>query len=108
MVNRGNPAFLEEGIVMISAIVRSPLGVVSAVFIIAILYPQRGWSQNTELESLRALVKGMEQQLQQALQRIDQLEKEKTSTTVKVEQVEKSIQAVQSAPMALNPAMGLV
>jgi hypothetical protein len=71
-------------------------------------HPQRGWAQNSELDSLRALVKGMEQQLQQALQRIDQLEKEKGSTVAKVEQVEKSIQAVQSAPTALNPAIGLV
>ena len=90
------------------SIVRTPLVVVSAAFTFLLLLSERGWGQGTELESLRALVKGMEQQLQQALQRIDQLEKEKGSTSVRVEQVEKSIQAVQSAPTALNPAIGMV
>jgi len=56
------------------------------------------------------------------LQRIDQLEKERTATSDKVNeleqektttsgrigQVEKSVQAVQSAPSALNPAIGMV
>jgi hypothetical protein len=90
------------------SVVRTPLVVVSAAFTFLLFLSERGWGQSTELESLRALVKGMEQQLQQALQRIDQLEKEKGSTSVRVEQVEKSIQAVQSAPTALNPAIGLV
>ncbi len=87
------------------SVVRTPLVVVSAAFTFLLFLSERGWGQSTELESLRALVKGMEQQLQQALQRIDQLEKEKGSTSVRVEQVEKSIQAVQSAPTALNPAI---
>ncbi|MGZ8497206.1 MAG: hypothetical protein ACXW5W_02250 [Candidatus Binatia bacterium] len=64
-------------------------------------------AQNSELESLRSLVKGMEQQLQKALQRIDQLEKEKGTTATQVDQVEKSVRAVQSAPSALNPAIGM-
>jgi hypothetical protein len=71
-------------------------------------FPSAALAQSSELEALRATVKNMEQQMQKALQRIDQLEKEKTSTTVRVEQVEKSVQAVQSAPTALNPSMGLV
>lgn len=93
---------------MIFTIVRTPLVMVSAVFTFLLFLSEQGLAQNTELESLRALVKGMEQQLQQALQRIDQLEKEKGSTSGRVEQVEKSIQAVQSAPSALNPAIGMV
>ncbi|HVO95339.1 MAG TPA: hypothetical protein VMT22_20955 [Terriglobales bacterium] len=46
--------------------------------------------------------------MQKAMQRIDQLEKEKTSTSARVENVEKSVQAVQSAPSALNPSIGAV
>jgi hypothetical protein len=42
------------------------------------------------------------------LDRIDQLEKEKSSSSDRLGQVEKSVQAVQSAPSALNPSMGLV
>jgi len=93
---------------MIIPIVRTPLVMVSTVFTFLFFLSEQGLAQNTELESLRAVVKGMEQQLQQALQRIDQLEKEKSSTSVRVEQVEKSVQAVQSAPSALNPAIGMV
>ena len=93
---------------MIFPVVRAPLVMVSAVFSFSLFLSEQGLAQTNELESLRTLVKGMEQQLQQALQRIDQLEKEKGSTSVRVEQVEKSIQAVQSAPTALNPAIGMV
>ena len=92
---------------MIFSMVRAPLVTVSAVFTFLIFLSERGLAQNTELESLRALVKGMEQQLQQALQRIDQLEKEKSTTVTRVDQVERSVKAVQSAPSALNPAIGM-
>ena len=83
---------------------------VAAFVLVSLLigFPSAALAQSSELEALRATVKNMEQQMQKALQRIDQLEKEKTSTTVRVEQVEKSVQAVQSAPTALNPSMGLV
>jgi hypothetical protein len=53
------------------------------------------------------LVKNLEQQLQKALLRIDQLEKEKAADSARVGQVEKSVQAVQSAPSILNPAIGM-
>lgn len=92
---------------MIFSVVRPPLVMVSAVFTFLLFLSERGLAQNTELESLRALVKGMEQQLQQALQRIDQLEKEKGTTVNRVDQVERSVKAVQSAPSALNPAIGM-
>ena len=92
---------------MIISIVRAPLVMVSAVFTFLLFLSEQGLAQNTELESLRALVKGMEQQLQQALQRIDQLEQEKGTTVTRVDQVERSVKAVQSAPSALNPAIGM-
>lgn len=92
---------------MFISIVRAPLATVSTVFTFLFILSEQGLAQNTELESLRALVKGMEQQLQQALQRIDQLEKEKGSTVTRVDQVEKSVKAVQSAPSVLNPAIGM-
>jgi len=85
----------------------TPFVMVSAVFTFLLVFPEKGLAQSNELESLRALVKGMEQQLQQALQRIDQLEKEKGATTIRVDQVEKSVKAVQSAPSTLNPAIGM-
>jgi hypothetical protein len=70
--------------------------------------PKMSLAQNSEIESIRAVVKNLEQQLQKALQRIDQLEKEKATSSTKIDQVEKSIRASQSAPSALNPAIGLV
>ena len=80
----------------------------SSLWVILLGFPSLALAQSSELESLRATVKGMEQQMEKALQRIDQLEKEKSSTTVRVEQVEKSVQGVQSAPTALNPSIGMV
>ena len=73
-----------------------------------LLAPRLGFAQPSELESLRASVKEMQQQLEKALNRIDQLEKEKANDSAKIGQVEKSLQAVQSAPSILNPAIGLV
>jgi hypothetical protein len=73
-----------------------------------LLTPRLSFGQASELESLRTSVKDMQQQLQKALSRIDQLEKEKAADSAKIGQVEKSIQSVQSAPSILNPAVGLV
>src|SRR5262245_7988161 len=81
--------------------------VVSFGFVFLLL-PRLSFAQVSETESLRALVKDMQQQLEKALSRIDQLEKDKASDAAKIGQVEKSIQAVQSAPSVLNPAIGLV
>jgi hypothetical protein len=72
-----------------------------------IFIPASAMAQTSELEALRSVVKNMEQQLQKALQRIEQLEKERSSDTARVGQVEKSVRAAQSAPSALNPAIGM-
>jgi hypothetical protein len=74
----------------------------------ALFMPAIAAAQGTELEGLRSTVKGLEQQLQKALERIDQLEKERTSTSARVTNVEQSVQAVRSAPSSFNPAIGLV
>jgi hypothetical protein len=64
----------------------------------------------------------MQEQLKKALERIEQLEKEKSANKGKIDQleqdkstasarlgqVEKSVQGMQAAPGALNPAVGLV
>ena len=80
------------------------LSLVGALF----LLPAVCMAQSAELEALRAAVKGMQQDLQKALSRIEQLEKEKAVDSAKLGQVEKSVQAVQSAPSAFNPAIGFV
>lgn len=66
------------------------------------------FAQVSEIESLKGLVQDMQQQLQKALSRIDQLEKEKAADSAKLGQVEQSVRSVQSAPSILNPAIGLV
>jgi hypothetical protein len=84
-----------------------------------LLVPQICLAQASEIDSLKAVVKDMQQQLQKALSRIDQLEKEKSTTTGKLDQlqsstsarvtdVEKSVASLKAAPSALNPAIGLV
>jgi hypothetical protein len=99
-----------------------PVLAASALGGFAIFLPALCLAQSSEMEQLRSVVEGLQQQLQKALQRIDQLEKEKGATSEKIEQidqektatanrigqVEKSVQAVQSAPSALNPGIGMV
>ena len=82
--------------------------VAQSIFALVFMVPAVCLAQSSELDAVRSMVKGLEQQLQKALERIDQLEKEKASTSVRVGQVEKSVQAVQSAPSSFNPAIGLV
>ena len=64
-------------------------------------------AQTSELESLKSMVQDMQTRLQQALSRIEQLEKEKAVDSARVGRVEKSVQGVQSAPSILNPAIGM-
>ncbi len=53
---------------MVSSALRTPSLAASAVFTVLLFISERGLAQDTEIESLRSLVKGMEQQLQKALQ----------------------------------------
>ncbi len=82
----------------------------SALFVLClvILFPRVGLSQEDATQALKKQLGEMQNQLKNALDRIDQLEKEKSSSSARLGQVEKSVQAVQSAPSALNPSMGLV
>lgn len=92
---------------MVLSILRMPVLAASAFVAFLVLFPVLCLAQSPELDALRAMVNGMEQQLQKALQRIEQLEKEKAVGAAKIDQVEKSVKAVQSAPSALNPAIGM-
>jgi hypothetical protein len=83
------------------------------------LLPRTSLTQESATDTLRRQVTEMQEQLKKALERIDQLEKEKSantgkidqlqsSTTARVGEVEKSVQSLKAAPGALNPAIGLV
>jgi hypothetical protein len=87
---------------------KGPRGI-AALSLVTLLFFSPGLcaAQTSELESIRSLVKDLEQQLQKAMSRIDQLEKEKTAESARLGQVEKSVQAVQSSPSILNPAIGM-
>jgi hypothetical protein len=104
---------------MMISLLRMPGFGASAFVGFLLLFPVRCFAQSSEIEALRSVVDGLQQQLQNALRRIDQLEKEKSATAGKIDQVqsatsarlgevEKSVQAVQSAPSALNPGIGMV
>ena len=79
-----------------------------SVLLCVFLFPRPGLSQDGGVEALKKQLADIQQQLNNALQRIEQLEKEKTTDAGRLGQVEKSVQAVQSAPSAFNPAIGLV
>ncbi len=88
--------------------------------------PQVSHAQMSELESLRALVENMQQTLQKALSRIDQLEKEKAANSGKIERLEQEVvnraeqetastqpaqtaqPVVQTSLGALNPAISVI
>ena len=83
---------------------------VAAGYLLSVLWFAPGLcrAQSSELEALKATVKGMEQQLQKALSRIEQLEKEKAVDSAKLGQIEKSVQPAPSTASIFNPAIGLV
>lgn len=93
---------------MVSTLEWSHRAAILSVIALLLLFPGVCFSQSAELDALKAWAKQMEAELQKALQRIDQLEKEKTTTSARVGNVEKSVQAVQSAPSSFNPAIGMV
>ena len=83
------------------------------------LLPRTSLTQESATDTLMRQVTEMQEQLKKALERIDQLEKEKSATAGKVNQlesaaanrlgeVEKSVQSLKAAPGALNPGVGLV
>ena len=73
-----------------------------------IVLPRIGLAQESVTDTLRKQIGDMQEQLKKALDRIDQLEREKSASSARIGEVEKSVQAVQSAPTALNPSIGLV
>jgi hypothetical protein len=78
------------------------------VVVYFVIFPGIGLAQESVTDVLRRQIAEMQEQLKKALDRIDQLEKEKSNDTARLGQVERSVQAVQAAPTALNPAIGLV
>jgi uncharacterized protein (UPF0335 family) len=71
------------------------------------LFPPAGLAQDSAIEAVKRQLGEIQGQLKKALERIDQLEKERASDTAKVAEVEKSARASQSATAALNPAIGM-
>ncbi len=92
---------------MAVSILRMPLLAGFAAITILLFRSTLALAQSSELDALRSMVQGMEQTLQKALQRIEQLEKERSDASVRVEQVEKSVKSTQSAVGLLNPAIGM-
>jgi hypothetical protein len=78
------------------------------VFLSAFLTPAASRAQDSVIEALKRQMGEMQATMKKMAERIDQLEKEKASTSVRVGNVEKSVQAAQSAPSSFNPAIGLV
>jgi hypothetical protein len=63
---------------------------------------------STIINTLKQQMAEMQETMKKMADRIQQLENEKASTAARVGNVEKSVQAVQSAPSSFNPAIGLV
>ncbi|HZA53334.1 MAG TPA: hypothetical protein VE616_03710 [Candidatus Udaeobacter sp.] len=80
----------------------------SCVLLSVCLLPKPGLSQEDVVQALKKQLSDIQNQLMNALQRIEQLEKEKSATSARVGQVEQSVRSTQSAPSILNPAIGMV
>ena len=87
---------------------KSTRAVSGSLLVWCLIFPRIGLAQESVTDTLRKQIEDMQEQLKKALDRIDQLEREKSASSTRIGDVEKSLQAVQSAPSALNPAMGLV
>ena len=97
-----------------------PGGRVRIALLLVGLLTSPAWAQQDVIEYLKKALSDVNTKLDSALKRIDQLEKEKaaasakasetqqTETSARLDNVEKSVQALQSAPTALNPSIGLV
>ena len=90
--------------IIVLSTLRTPILGASALVSFLLLFPVLGLAQSSELESLRATVKGMEQQMQKALERIDQLEKEKLPTSARVGRSGKIGPGVKARRRLLNPS----
>src|SRR5688572_13695630 len=80
------------------------------VFLVSLsvfLFPTALRAQDDLLQAIKRQLAAMEEQLKKALERIDQLEKEKAANAARMGQVEQSVRATQGAPSALNPAIGM-
>ena len=105
---RETGVYEREVIVMVLSLRGRHQIAVSAFVVTVFLFPGLCVAQTSELDAIRGIVKNLEQQLQKALERIDQLEKEKSAGSVRVGEVEKSVQSLKAAPGALNPGIGMV
>jgi len=97
-----------------------PGGRVRIALLLVALVTSPAWAQQDVIEYMKKALSDVNAKLDSALKRIDQLEKEKaaasakasetqqTETSARLDNVEKSVQALQSAPTALNPSIGLV
>jgi len=77
------------------------------ILAVALLAPALSYAQDSVIDALKRQMSEMQATMRKMAERIEQLEKEKVTSSVKIEQVEKSVKAVQSAPSALNPAIGM-
>jgi hypothetical protein len=89
------------------------------VLFCVVLFPGIGLAQESVTDTLKRQIADMQEQLKKALDRIEQLEKEKSAASGKIDQVEstasarmgeveKAVQSLKAAPGALNPGVGLV
>ena len=79
-----------------------------AVFVPAyLLRPSLSMAQDEVIDLLKRQMSEMQATMKKMAERIEQLERERASTSGKIATVEQSVKTIQSAPSALNPAIGM-
>jgi hypothetical protein len=103
----GQVFVFDKGWIMDSLQVRAQMMCAWLIVFVVIFFPRMGLSQEDVTQTLKRQLVEMQNQLKNALDRIDQLEKEKSAGSARIGRVEQSVRAVQSAPSILNPAIGM-
>ncbi|HKY08435.1 MAG TPA: hypothetical protein VJQ55_09345 [Candidatus Binatia bacterium] len=80
-----------------------------ATLVSAILvgWPSLILAQQETIDLLKRQMAEMQATMKKMVERLEQLEKERTNAEGKIANVEKSVKTMQSAPAALNPAIGM-
>ena len=80
-----------------------------AVLVVAIVLwrPSASVAQDQAVELLKRQMAEMQATMKKMAERLEQLEAERASANGKIATVEQSVKTIQSAPSALNPAIGM-
>ena len=92
---------------MNTAFLNGPFWLVALASAIVLWSPRVSIAQDEIIDLLKRQMAEMQSTMKKMAERLEQLEKERASANSKMATVEQSVKTMQSAPSALNPAIGM-